>query len=145
MNLNHRQEYLVRRLGRVFSEGFRIVSESEFWQRLQLHLNRHVNDWPMGLTGWCDGFTPKRYIFDGPLPCISGRVWFLSGRDAAELDFTLTLKRAVGSLSDIEWATLLPSDNAVGWLSLDSFHSRIDIDPSAEYNAPFPDRDDSPK
>jgi hypothetical protein len=54
---------------------------------------------------------------------------FVSGRHASEWEFTLYLRRAVDSSSEIDWAALLPAEGSTGWLRCDSNESRIEIDP----------------
>jgi hypothetical protein len=113
------------------------VGESEYWQLLQLRLNRKVAASPLELLlpGWCDWFTPKKYVLDGSSPRIMGRVGFVSRRNVSEWGFTLFLDQAVGTLTEIEWETLLPPEKNTGWLTFDSFQNRIEIRPSAGFAA----------
>jgi hypothetical protein len=104
------------------------VSEAEYWESLRSRVNRLSAGKP---HGWCDWFEPRKYDLDGPSPRITGRVGFVSGRDAAKFEFTLFLAHAADSLTAIEWATLLPPDGTTGWLSCDIERNRIEIDPSA--------------
>jgi len=55
-------------------------------------------------------------------------------RGVSDLAFTLFLGRAVNSLEEIQWETLLPSDGTTGWL-LDH-GKQIEIHPKWAVNPP---------
>src|SRR5207249_11554058 len=80
---------------------------------------------------WCDGFIPEQYLLEGPSPCIKGRAWICNGPRQDEWTFTLFLNQRVGSPSEIDWAALLPPENATRWLAVDPPSKRIQIEPSA--------------
>ncbi len=105
------------------------MNEDEFWKQLRFRIYC-AGSLKEPLPGYLDWFTPRRYVFDGPSPRITGKVGFVNGRDVIEMDFTLFLNSAAGSVADIEWANLLPPEESTGWLSFDTFHNRIEIDPS---------------
>jgi hypothetical protein len=88
------------------------VSESEYWELLRFRINcLPTTAGRPALPGYCDWFEPRRYVLDGPSPRITGRVGFVSGRNAWQRPFALLVGRPVGSSSEVEWATLLPQRN----------------------------------
>jgi hypothetical protein len=78
---------------------------------------------------WCDGFVPRRYIFDDQRPRIVGRAWICRGPRQAEWEFILLLPSPVGSWDEIDWASLLPQENVTRWLSLNQDRRCIEIEP----------------
>ncbi len=110
------------------------MSEAEYWESLRFRINCLPTSRSAGgvaLPGWCDWLEPRRYILDGPSPRITGRVGFVNGRDAWRWRFTLSLGRPVGPAPEIAWATLLPPEGSVAWLSSDESGEAIWIDPRA--------------
>jgi len=87
------------------------VDETEYWRSLRFRINSVSSDTPsrrLALPGWCDWFEPRKYVFDGPSPRITGRVGFVGGRDAWERRFVLLLSGPFNSSSEIEWGEAPP-------------------------------------
>jgi hypothetical protein len=116
------------------------MSEDEFWELLRFRIMSGVRGSPVDLPGYWDWFEPKKYVLDGSSPHVVGRVGFVSGRDGWSRPFVLFLRNAVGALSDINWATLLPPDDTTGWLLIDE--ARIEINPAAAFTPPVRSPDD---
>lgn len=109
------------------------VDESDYWTALEFRVSREFAELPENHLRflWCDGFSPERYLLDGPSPSISGRAWIGNGPNQEQWEFTLFLDRPAGSRSEVDWAALLPSENATRWLAVDPLGKRIQIEPSA--------------
>jgi hypothetical protein len=107
------------------------VSESDYWESLRFRINCLPTNHLAGglLPGWCDWIEPKRYVLAGPSPRISGRVGFVSGRDAWQRRFILLVGHTVGQSSEIEWAMLLPPEDSDAWLWSDQGGQVIMLDP----------------
>jgi hypothetical protein len=92
------------------------MDEDDFWPRLAWRIDAELAGFETGRfrsTG-CDGIVPDIYDLSAPEPQIRGRVW--CGRNGQEQwEFTLLL--AARSVTDIDWAALLPADDVTGWLS----------------------------
>jgi hypothetical protein len=103
------------------------LSEQEFWKALQDLINCLPidNGRPVG---WCDWFSPKRYVLDGPTPHIDGYIGFVSGRNASSYGFTLILPIAAGSRSLINWERAIRKLGSASWVSLDEHRNRLVID-----------------
>jgi hypothetical protein len=80
---------------------------------------------------WCDGFFPQQYLLNDRTPRITGRAWICNGQKQEEWDFTLFLPNPVGSRQQINWAALLPPENATRWLAIDPVRQRVEIEPAA--------------
>jgi hypothetical protein len=109
------------------------MTEHEFWIRLEFRVCAEF----AGMTDnhlrhyWCDGFCPQQYRLDAPQPCIVGQSWIGSAPRADEWEFTLFLNQSYASRAEIDWASLLPSDNVTQWMALDMAAKRIQIEPAA--------------
>jgi hypothetical protein len=110
-----------------------VVTEAEYWARLEFRVCHELAGLPDNQSRglWCDGFSPKRWFFDNPTPRITGRAWICSGSRQAQWEFTLFLPHPVGSVEEIDWASILPPENVTLWLALDPQTKRIQIEPSA--------------
>ncbi len=111
----------------------RVLSEAEFWGHLEYRVCREL----AAMTDkqlrrlWCDGFIPEQYILDDSRPRITGRAWIGSGtRDQSHWEFTLLLPQLAISPRELDWASLLPAENLIGWLAFDMRDRRIEIDPA---------------
>src|SRR5688572_589727 len=98
------------------------MTESDYWVRLEYLVTRELSGMQEQAFRplWCDGFVPERYIFDDPVPRITGRAWIGAGsKEQHEWAFTLHLEESTGTHNDISWSALLPSDGSSGWLTVD--------------------------
>jgi hypothetical protein len=96
------------------------MTESEFWDRLEFRICTELQGSPQKPLNWlwCDGLVADRYEFTADPPRIEGRAWF--GQTGNEQwTFTLTLPRAIHSMDDIDWTTLMPAQDDHGWLRVD--------------------------
>ena len=107
------------------------MNEQEYWGNLEFRLCREFAGRPENHLRflWCDGFVPQQYHFEGPKPRITGRAW-IRGNSDSEWNFVLHLKPPVGSMSEIDWSSLLPAENVTRWLTVDLIGKRIEIAPS---------------
>jgi|SRR5580704_7277435 hypothetical protein len=80
---------------------------------------------------WCDGIHPEEYLLDEPSPRITGRAWICNGDRQDKWSFRLFLNKSVGSMSEIDWPSLLPPKDVTRWLAVDVAAKEIQIDPSA--------------
>ena len=114
------------------------MNEPEYWVRLEYRVCREFAGMPQTHLRylWCDCFIPGQYLLDDPTPRITGRAWICDGPRQDEWEFTVFLPHAVGSPDEIEWASLLPPENATRWLGLDPRAKRIQIEPSAAEGSP---------
>jgi len=107
------------------------MTEADYWQHLEYRVCREF----AGLENkalrffWCDGFIPKRYFVDDPLPRITGLAWIGSAPKSEEWAFELVLSGAVPRREDVVWDALMPPEDATGWLSIDVDERRIRIIP----------------
>ncbi|MBE1488744.1 hypothetical protein [Plantactinospora soyae] len=111
------------------------MDEADYWLRLERRLCREF----AGLDDarlrhhWCDGLVAGEFDLDAARPCVRGRAW--CGRTGQEdWTFVLLLGRAVASRQDIDWAALLPDENATGWLTPDPRERTMRIDPGSAYH-----------
>ena len=108
-----------------------------FWDHLEFRVCREID----GLRRtdfrglWCDGFLPDALEFTDGRPEIAGKVWMgRGGTTGQELwRFSLLLPRDVKTEADVDWASLLPAEDATGWLVLDKSRQYMKIDPSAAH------------
>ena len=110
------------------------MNESEYWLRLEYRLCEEFAGLPDRRLRhfWCDGFTPQQYLLDAEPPLITGLAWISQGRHSYEQwTFVLFLDRQFSSLSEIDWASLLPAGDVTRWLAVDPVGKHIEIDPSA--------------
>ena len=115
------------------------MNESDFWDALRFRINRlPAADSEGARLGWCDWFEAKRYILGGPSPRITGRVGFVSGRDAWQLRFVLLVSRQVGAAQEIEWSALLPPEDSAGWLWSEEGGETLVLDPGCNEKAAEP-------
>jgi hypothetical protein len=109
------------------------VEEGDYWASLEYRICREfagMKDRNL-LHFWCDGFIPERYHLDDLKPRITGRAWVCLGNRQEEWSFTLLLLHPVGSRDQIEWQSLLPTENVTRWLALDRDSRHIEIEPGA--------------
>jgi hypothetical protein len=109
------------------------VGEKDYWVALEYRVCREFDRVPSNRVRclWCDGFIPERYALDGPAPRVEGRAWICHRERQDEWEFVLHLPRPAASPGEVDWAALLPPDNAVRWLSLDRRNKRVRIEPAA--------------
>ena len=114
------------------------MNEAEYWELLRFRINSlptSCSSRQHSLAGWCDWFEPKRYVLDGPSPCITGRVGFVDGHEAWEQRFTLLIGSSFGSPSEIEWEKFLPPQHSDAWLWSEELGQVIVIDPCGSSRA----------
>jgi len=93
------------------------MDEWQFWELLASRVNQC---WPAvrgDQPGYFDHFEPTRYYLGGQSPRITGRVEFVSRQCVEDSTFTVFLRQSVDSLVEIQWASLLPPNGAMGWLT----------------------------
>jgi hypothetical protein len=110
------------------------VTEDEYWVHLEFRVCREFE----GLAErryryfWCDGFFPEEYAIEGAAPRIAGLAWICNGPAQQEhWRFVLVLPRAVESVDEIDWGSLLPPENMTRWMLFDEAKRSIEIDPAA--------------
>lgn len=109
------------------------AGEKDYWVSLEFRLCRELaqmKDWSLR-NYWCDGFIPWKYYLTGSEPRITGKAWICYGQSQDEWGFTLFLPQSVASQDEIDWASLLPPENATRWLAFDQYSKVIQIEPSA--------------
>ena len=108
------------------------MGEADYWGSLEYRLCREFAGMPERRLQylWCDGFIPDQYLLDDPHPRITGKAWICNGPQQAEWDFDLLLPRPVGSREEIDWASLLPPENATRWMAFDEGRRYIEIEPA---------------
>jgi len=79
---------------------------------------------------WCDGFIPTEYLLDDHQPRITGKVWICNGPAQAEWDFAPFLPHPFRSREEIDWALLLPANDATRWMAFDEGRQYIEIEPA---------------
>jgi len=84
------------------------MTEAEFWQKLEYRVCREFagmehQDAPFF---WCDGFIPKEYFVDNPLPRITGLSWIGSAPKQEQWAFELVLATATPRREDVTWDAL---------------------------------------
>lgn len=109
------------------------MDEKDYWVALEYRVCREFDRVPRNGVRylWCDGFMSERYVLDGPAPLVEGLAYICHGPRQDEWEFTLFLPRPAASPEDVDWAALLPPENAVRWLSLDRHNKRVRIEPAA--------------
>jgi hypothetical protein len=110
------------------------MNESDYWARLEYRVCHELDGLRRTVARpyWCDGFSPTRYILNGPSPRILGRAWMGVGhRHQEQWEFTLMLGRPFASPEDIDWPALLPPPDATRWLTVEPDHKHLTIEPSA--------------
>ena len=115
------------------------MREPEYWEHLEFRICSEINAmYDPRLRGfWCDGLVPEAYAMDAHPPCITGRAWIGHGpRCQEQWRFTLLLPGRIGGQSSINWARLLPDENATGWLSLYPVEKRLELDPAKANSQP---------
>jgi hypothetical protein len=120
-------------LGNGWAIGRAPVDEGHYWVSLEYRVCREFAGMPENQLRylWCDGFIPEQYVLDDLTPRITGRVWICNGPKQDEWEFTLFLSHPARSRAEIEWTSLLPSENVTRWLALDQHGKRVQIEPSA--------------
>lgn len=107
-------------------------AESHFWGSLEYRVCSET----AGLCRkalrryWCDGFIPDNYHLDDPVPRIEGRVWMVNGCRDELWSFTLLLGKPIGSVEEVNWASLLPPEEVTRWLTMDLRRQHLVIEPS---------------
>jgi hypothetical protein len=109
------------------------MEEADYWGRLEYRICREfagMQNWDLRHY-WCDGLIPERYRLGDSEPRITGRAWICRGQKQEEWEFTLFLPAPAGTPDDIDWASLLPPENATRWLAFEPGSKRIQFEPSA--------------
>jgi len=119
------------------------MEEKEFWLRLEYRVCREID----GLRTrefrglWCDGFIPQYFDDSGERPAVRGRVWMGRGGTTHQEQwrFSLLLPENVTSPEEIDWGSILPTEDVTGWLSLDAARRVMKIDSIGAYPDRQPD------
>jgi len=117
---------------RLQREGDSPMDEKAFWGRLEYRLcselARRSEKELRGL--WCDGIYPIHYFAEGRRPHLQGRAYFgKTGQE--EWEFTHFVGRRVRRADELDWASLMPSEDVSGWLTLDLQRRTLTIDPTS--------------
>jgi hypothetical protein len=115
------------------------MNEADFWVHLEYRVCSEFAGMPEKRLQqfWCDGFIPGEYVLNGPSPRINGQCWICDGPKQAAWEFALLLPKPIRSREDIDWGTLLPSENVTHWMVCDERRQYIEIEPALA----VPDRD----
>jgi len=107
------------------------MDERDFWLSLEFRLCHEFAGLPERRYQhfWCDGFAPKFYALDKPVPRITGIAWICNGPIQAEWEFTLLLPRRYASVGEVDWESLLPSEDVTRWMSFDEAQRTIELEP----------------
>jgi len=110
------------------------MDERDFWLKLEYRVCREIDGLRSptpDLKGlWCDGFIPEQFEAGVPSQYV-GRVWMgRGGTHQEQWRFVLLLSNNVQSLHAIDWSTLLPPEDATGWLSLSTADRTTKINPA---------------
>jgi hypothetical protein len=105
------------------------VTEAEYWGRLERRVCRELAGMEERALRflWCDGFMPEQYLLDDSTPRITGAVWIGSAPKQERWRFTLFLRENARTRQDISWESLLPVNQATGWLGVDVEGRQIHI------------------
>lgn len=114
------------------------MDERAFWQALEHRIGRKFPGFEDRRLRYltCDGLVPERYDLAVDQPSVRGLAY--CGQSGQERwQFTLLLGGdAHYSLEQIDWRSLVPSDDVTGWLNADPVEKTLVIDPRAGH----PDR-----
>jgi hypothetical protein len=111
-------------------------AEKTFWYSLEFRICEEFagfDDTALRANcGWCDGLIPEEYDLQSEQPCVRGTAY--CGRSGQERwRFTLLLGNRADSPADIDWQSLLPADDATGWLSPHPHERTMILDPCSAY------------
>ena len=95
--------------------------ELEFWEQLRTSINSIDAASP---AGYCDWIEPKRYLLGSSEACITGKIGFVAPQ-TREYRFRVALPEQMDSLSEIDWAALLPQKSSQAWLTIE--HDMVTI------------------
>ncbi|GAA2473509.1 hypothetical protein [Winogradskya humida] len=116
------------------------MDEAEFWGRLEFRVCAEFRGFEdNGLRYlWCDGFEAEDYHLEGADPFIGGVMWCgVTGQERWR--FTLFVGGGVRSREGIDWAGLLPDDEATGWLNAEPREMTVVLRPLEAGNDPAVD------
>ena len=104
------------------------MREDEFWPALEYRVSRELASLPNDELRylWCDGFLPEDRLLEGGASSIRGRVWIADEKRQWLWGFSVQLPAAAKEVYD--WAWLVPSDGASGWLVADPASRSLAID-----------------
>ena len=115
------------------------MTETEYFDLLEKRVStelaelreRELRNW------WCDGFLPEKFVVTRSGSHVAGRVWMDPGNGAQTLwNFVLLLGPRPVHRDEVQWAELLPAEDATGWLFLDFEREFMKIKLSAAYPDP---------
>lgn len=109
------------------------MDEGEFWHELRFRINSIPEGIEARRPGYCDWFEPRHYFFGGYTARILGQVGFVSGRMAHKWDFELFIHGAPDKLASVDWDTLLPPYDAIGWFSADGSKLVMELPPGSTF------------
>jgi len=123
-----RDDDLTGRFRRFFPEAVDL-NEHNYWEHLEHRVCREfegMEDRTLRFFS-CDGFIPQEYLVNDRSPRITGLAWIGSAPRQEQWAFEVVLPNAVLSLEHVPWHTLLPAEDATGWLSIDVERRQIRI------------------
>ena len=115
------------------------MTETEYFDHLEMRVSRELADMRQRELSrwWCDGFLPEKFVVTRSGSHVGGRVWMDDGSGNQALwNFVLLLGPSTGGRGEVEWAELLPAEDATGWLFLDFERQFMKVKLSAAYADP---------
>jgi hypothetical protein len=93
-----------------------MTTESQFWEELRSRIN--LTD-IFASAGYCDWIEPDRYYLGSLGAHVRGRISFVAP-DVHEYDFCFSPPETAESLSEINWALLLPEQVTHDWARIEN-------------------------
>jgi len=109
------------------------MTELEYFKRLEFRISRELSGMARAELRrcWCDVFLPEKFVVTGKGCHIAGRVWMDGGGTQTLWNFVVLLGPSIVEREAVQWAGLLPAEDATGWLSLDFENRFMKVKPSA--------------
>jgi hypothetical protein len=114
------------------------VTETEYFDRLEMRVSRELAGMRQRelCSWWCDGFLPEKFVVTRSGSHVAGRVWMDPGKrqgDQALWNFVLLLGPRPVDRDEVQWAEMVPAEDATGWLFLDFERQFMKVKLSAAY------------
>jgi hypothetical protein len=97
------------------------MNEVSYWAALEFRVCRELSAMSDKrlFWFWCDGFMPSEYYLNELPPRITGQVWICLAQMQEQWPFILFFKSSASTPNEINWRSLLPSEDKTGWLTID--------------------------
>jgi len=107
------------------------MNEEDYWSALEYRVGEEMSgvEEHRRLGMWCDGLIANTFDLESEPACISGRAWVCFHSRQEEWTFDLLLPASGSTREQIDWAQLLPTDDATGWLSVDLKRKHLVVTP----------------